>query len=80
MKKDCSNIFWDRVGEDETVYILSKFDLCERWRNIDHDKHPLVYFSVPATILLPVSDAFQERSFSACTVFDNPIHQHLTDR
>ena len=80
MRRDCNDIDWMRVNKQETLYISSIFDLCEWWLHVvSVGRHTLVYLVLPAIIALPRSNAFLERIFSACTWFDDPLRQSLTD-
>ena len=81
MEKDCKGIDWTRVEgqEKEILYISSLFDVREWWSKIGREQHGFVFWVAPPMIALPSSNAFQERIFSACTHFDNPIRQRLKE-
>ncbi len=38
-----------------------------------------IFTIVPLLVALPSHNGFQERTFSACTWFDNPLRQSLED-
>ena len=77
MSKKSSYVDWKKVRNNDTLYISSLFDSCEWWRNVGRKRHYLVFLVVPSIIALPSSNGFQERIFSACTWFDNPLRQSL---
>ena len=77
-KKD--HIDWDRVERQELLYISSVFDLSKWWHVVGRKTHVIVFCAVPLIILIPSSNAYQERVFSACTYFDNTLRQHLKDQ
>lgn len=79
MKKDPKTVDWNRVNDNETLYISSLFDLREWWLNVGFQQHREIYFVVPSIIAVPGSNAFQERVFSACTFFDDVLRQRLSD-
>lgn len=57
----------------------SMFDLREWWKAGGREKYSLVYLVVPIIIALDSTNAFQERIFSTCTWFDDPLRQSLKD-
>jgi len=75
--KDGKSIDWKRVKGNDTLYISSQFDSREWWVKVGRKAHPLVFLVVPAIIALPASNGFQERTFSTCTYFDDPLRQRL---
>ena len=79
MGNDCKGIDWTRVEgvEIDILYISSLFDVREWWSKIGRELHGLVFWVAPPMIALPSNNGFQERIFSACTHFDNPIRQRL---
>ena len=77
MGKESSDVDWNKVRNNNTLYISSLFDSCEWWRNVGRKHHHLVFLVVSEIIALPSSNGFQERIFSACTWFDNPLRQSL---
>ena len=77
MGKENSDVDWKKVRDNDTLYISSLFDSCEWWRNVGRKRHYLVFLVVPSIIALPSFNGFQERIFSACTWFDNPLRQSL---
>ena len=81
MGTDCMGIDWTRVegNEKDILYISSLFDVREWWSNIGRELHVLVFWVAPPMIALPSNNGFQERIFSACTHFDNPIRQRLKE-
>ena len=79
MGKDHKSIDWERVKKNDTLYISSHFDSREWWVKVGRKVHPLVFLVVPAIIALPASNGFQERTFSTCTFFDDPLRQSLKD-
>jgi hypothetical protein len=79
MGKKSDSVDWDKVKKHDTLYISSKFDVCEWWINVGKEKHPLFYIIVPAVLATPASNDFQERIFSCCTHFSNPLRQSLKD-
>lgn len=79
MGKGCKDIDWTKVNANNILYISSKFDLLEWWMNDDDGKHrhKEVFWVVPPIIALPSHNGFQERIFSTCTWFDDPLRQSL---
>ena len=77
--KDPTGIDWGRVENLDTLYISSLFDSVEWWKQVGRKDHPQVFPVFPAVIAQPASNDFQERIFSACTWFDNPLRQSLQD-
>ena len=77
MKKECADIDWKRVGEEEVLYISSKFDSLEWWHKVGRKRHKKVFYVAPIIIAFPTHNGFQERTFSICTWFDSPIRQRL---
>lgn len=79
MKTGVLDIDFNRVCKNDALYISEKFDLCEWWLHQvnTEKKHLLVYAAVPIVIALPASNAYQERTFSACTWFDDILRQRL---
>lgn len=65
-------LIWELVQED-TLYASS------RWLNVGREKHSLVFLVEPSIVSLPAANAFQERVFSACTHFDDPLRQRLKE-
>ena len=74
-KENDTEIDWKRVEKGDTMCISSKFDSVEWWKNLGKDKNPLIFLAALRIIALPVSNAFVERVFSACTWFDDPLRQ-----
>ena len=79
MNKDCSTVNWEKVKENETLYISSLFDSIEWWE-FNRKEHWLVFLVVPSVLACPSSNGLQERIFSACTWFDNPLRQRLHNK
>ncbi len=82
LKKDTKDVQWKKVDLEEQfdlLYTSSKFDLCEWWLNVGLKAHPMMYNIVPAIIAEPASNDFQERTFSACTNFDDSLRQRLKE-
>ena len=77
--KSKMNIDWERVKQNDTLYISSLFDMCEWWKTIGRIQHDLIFLVVAIIISLPASNGFQERIFSSCTWFDDPLRQSLGD-
>ena len=71
------DIDWDKVNDFDILYISSKFDLLEWWKNVGSKKHPLVILVALVILTLPPTNAYQERIFSTCTYFDDPLRQNL---
>ena len=76
MGKACDDIDFNKVKANKTLCISSKFDLREWWLH-SRSNHSIVYVAVPTLVSLPNSNAFQERTFSTCTYFDDPLRQRL---
>ena len=72
-----SDIDWKKVDENHTLYISSKFDLAEWWKSVGRGLHRLVFLVAPPIIALPSNNGLQERIFSTCTWFDDPLRQRL---
>ena len=49
------------------------------WLNVGRNAHPQIYQTVPCIIAVPVSNDGQERTFSACTHFDDALRQRLKE-
>jgi len=79
MRKDCSSVDWARVKKNETLYISSLFDCLEWWMHC-RKEHKLVFLVVPPVLACPSANGLQECIFSACTWFDNPLRQSLSDK
>ena len=79
MGKDpkAEDIYWDQAAD--CLYFSSKFHLLEWWKCVGCKKWPEVYLVFCIWIALPNSNAFQERIFSLCTWFDNPLRQSLKE-
>ena len=80
LQQDTKDIEWKKVDEEkdfDILYTSSKFDLCEWWLSVGRKAYPMIYNIVPAIIAEPGSNDFQERTFSACTHFDDPLRQSL---
>ena len=71
------DIDWDKVNDFDILYISSKFDLLEWWKNVGSKKHPLVILVALVILTLPPTNAYQEHIFSTCTYFDDPLRQNL---
>ena len=61
------------------MYISFVFDLGEWWHVVGRQAHIIVFCAVPLIILIPSSNAYQERVFSARTYFDNTLRLNLKD-
>ena len=59
------------------LYISSKFDSLEWWSSVGRKDHKKALYVAPILTALPSHNGFQERTFSICTWFDNPIRQRL---
>jgi len=77
MGKNISEVNWQKVSEGCLLYISSKFDILEWWNSIGTAKHPDVLAAALPILALPASNAFQERIFSTCTWYDDPLNQSL---
>lgn len=77
MNKTCDDIDWERVRRKEALYISSVFNLCEWWKCVGRDKYRLVFLTVPSILSVPSANDFQERVFSTCTWFDDPLRQRM---
>lgn len=77
MGKSEDGIDWERVQNNDTLYISSIFDSLEWWKAVGRNKYPLVHRVVLAILPLPASNAFLERIFSTCTRFDDPLRNAL---
>ena len=77
--RNTDKVDWKRVADNETLYISSLFDSVEWWNEVGRRNHPQVFPVFPIIISLPASNDFQERIFSACTWFDDPLRQRLRD-
>ena len=76
MGKGCDDIDFNKVKANKTLCISSKFDLIEWWLySLSH--HSIAYVTVRTLVSLPNSNAFQERTFSTYTHFDDPLRQSL---
>eukprot|EP00956_Cyclotella_meneghiniana_P032818 scaffold91636_cov36-Cyclotella_meneghiniana.AAC.4 len=72
------NIDW-ATAEEDCLYYSSKFNLLEWWKSVGRTKWPEVYLVFCIWVALPNSNGFQERIFSLCTWFDNPLRQSLKE-
>lgn len=73
-------IDWDRVKANDTIYISSKFDLLEWWKNVgasSTSQYRLIFPVVLIVTAVPASNGSQERTFSICTIFDDHLRQRL---
>ena len=76
--KGCEDVDWALARED-TLCASSLFEVCEWWVKVGRGKNPLFFLVVPAIIALPAANSFQERIFSACTHFNDPLRQSLKE-
>jgi len=74
------DIDWTRVKKGDLLYISSKFDKLEWWKEVGQVKHDLVYLVAPPIIAIPSSNGLLERIFSSCSWFDDSLHQSLKPR
>ncbi len=72
-------IDWNRVEDGDVLYASSHFDMCEWWRVVGRKVYAQIYPVVPPVIAVPSSNDFQERTFSACTFFDDVLRQRLKE-
>lgn len=79
MGKAETDVDWEKVEGYDTLYTSSMFDLCEWWKSEGRKRFPLIFLILPSVLSVPASNAFQERIFSCCTYFDNPLRQSLKD-
>ena len=77
MKKLCDDIDWNRVNRKEALYISSVFNLCEWWKSVGRNTFRLVFLTVPSLLSVPSANDYQERVFSTCTWFDDPLRQRM---
>jgi len=80
--KDTKEIDWKLVKAGKTLYISSVFDLREWWLSMGSNngsKWRKIYPVVPAVFSIPAANGHQERTFSACTNFDDVLRQRLKE-
>ena len=77
--KSKDNIDWQKVNDNKSRYISSLFDSLEWWKNVGRKKYCEVFIVMLAIAAVPASNGFQERIFSACTWFDDPLRQMQSD-
>eukprot|EP00984_Skeletonema_dohrnii_P009246 scaffold3526_cov72-Skeletonema_dohrnii-CCMP3373.AAC.2 len=77
--KDTKKIDWAKVGKGDLLYISSEFDSLEWWKTQGSKKYPEVFAAALPILALPASNAFMERTFSACTWHDDPLRQSLRE-
>ena len=83
LNKDCKDVNWEVVKAGKTLYISSVFDLRDWWISVGGSNGSMwrqIYPVVPAIISVPAANGFMERTFSACTNFDNELCQRLNAR
>ena len=68
------------MKKGDLLYISSKFDNLEWWKEVGQVKHDLVYLVSPPVIAIPSSNGLLERIFSSCTWFDNSLQQSLKSK
>ena len=77
MEVRTDGIDWNRVRKGELLYIFSKFDEVEWWREVGWMKHLLIYPMAPALIAIPSPNGILERIFSSCTWFNDSLRWSL---
>jgi hypothetical protein len=77
LARENNDVDWEKVRGFDTLYISRHFDLAEWWKSKGKGLFPHVAVAVPSIMAIPASNAHQERTFSACTHFDDGLRSRL---